>query len=83
MHSEDILTLWKSQMIGNDLVVFIQIQQAEQGFIMTVFTLNGFSPMKKSFTVTQAFVKTYIGGVWRKAYVFKFNKTFTWIPLYE
>lgn len=22
MHSEDILTLWKSQMIGNDLVVF-------------------------------------------------------------
>lgn len=25
MHSEDILILWKSQMIGNDLVVFIQI----------------------------------------------------------
>lgn len=25
MHSEDILTLWKSQMIGNYLVVFIQI----------------------------------------------------------
>ena len=38
MHSEDILTLWKSQMIGNDMVVFIQIKQAcEWGFSMTVF----------------------------------------------
>lgn len=38
MHSEDILTLWKSQMIGNYLVVFIQIKHAcEWGFSMTVF----------------------------------------------
>lgn len=46
MHSKDIITFWKSRigLIGNDLVVFIQILQAppETGF--TVMNNVNISP---------------------------------------
>lgn len=38
----------------------------------------------ESRTVTEGKVfEGNIGGFWRKAYVFKFNKKLTWIPLYK
>lgn len=50
---------------------------------MTIFAPNGFGHMKKSYIVTDKPLKGNTGGVWRKADVFKFNKTLTRIPLYK
>lgn len=47
---------------------------------MTIFALRRFQSHEEAI---HKLFRRNIGGVWRKAYVFKFNKTFTWIPPYK
>lgn len=59
-------------MTENDLAVFYSNIRAH-----LYLALNGFGHTKKSCTNTDWLAMGNIGNVWRKDYVFKFNKALT------
>lgn len=83
MHSEGILTLWKVKWLEMIWLFSLRFSRLVSGGSSWLYLpWKGFSLIKKSCSHTQPFRRN-IGGVWRKAYVFKFNRTFSWIPLYK
>lgn len=76
LNSENILTLWKSQMIGNDLVVL----RVSLRLSWIYLPLYGYLPREKN---VHSHGQRNISGVWNEALVFTFNKLLTWIPLFK